>query len=200
MDEIRHIRKERGLSQQRLSELAGVDKVTIVHIENGKVSPKVETLAKLADALGVEVADFFPKAEPPLFPPDMATPEQGRSDIGRSDIDVRALDEKLAADLRQQRQARLQELDAKLARAGGDQDRREEAYRNLKNWWVWFLQPVMSVHEFIPEIPGPALLREGDITVERVREFARRTYANDAERDAELRMLEEAYEQAKERQ
>lgn len=63
MDELRRIRKERGLSQQRLAELANVDKVTIVHIEGGKVSPKVETLEKLAEALGVELGDFFPKAQ-----------------------------------------------------------------------------------------------------------------------------------------
>jgi XRE family transcriptional regulator, fatty acid utilization regulator len=66
MDELRRIRKERGLSQQRLADLANVDKVTIVHIENGKTSPKVETLEKLASALGVELADLFPKAQAPL--------------------------------------------------------------------------------------------------------------------------------------
>jgi len=69
MDELRRIRKERGLSQQRLAELAKVDKVTIVHIENGKVSPKVETLGKLAGALEIELADLFPKAQAPL--PDL---------------------------------------------------------------------------------------------------------------------------------
>src|SRR5215211_7220076 len=66
MDELRRIRKERGLSQQRLAGLANVDKVTIVHIENGKVSPKIDTLAKLAAALDVELADLFPKAQAPL--------------------------------------------------------------------------------------------------------------------------------------
>jgi transcriptional regulator with XRE-family HTH domain len=71
MDELRRIRKERGLSQQRLADLANVDKVTIVHIEGGKVSPKVETLEKLAAALGVEMADLFPKAQPPLPEADL---------------------------------------------------------------------------------------------------------------------------------
>jgi DNA-binding XRE family transcriptional regulator len=66
MDELRRIRKERGLSQQRLAELAKVDKVTIVHIEGDKVSPKVETLEKLATALSVELADLFPKAQASL--------------------------------------------------------------------------------------------------------------------------------------
>ena len=81
MDELRRIRKERGLSQQRLAELAKVDKVTIVHIEGGKVSPKVETLEKLATALEVEVADFFPKAQAPLFqePPEQEPAEERRA-------------------------------------------------------------------------------------------------------------------------
>jgi transcriptional regulator with XRE-family HTH domain len=80
MDELRRIRKERGLSQQRLADLANVDKVTIVHIEGGKVSPKVETLEKLAAALEVDLADLFPKAQAPLFPelPDPGTQEQRR--------------------------------------------------------------------------------------------------------------------------
>jgi len=81
MDEVRRIRNERGLSQRRLAELAGVNKVTLVHIETGKSSPNVETLEKLAAALEVEVADFFPKPQAPLFPPDA---EQRRAqDLGQ---------------------------------------------------------------------------------------------------------------------
>jgi transcriptional regulator with XRE-family HTH domain len=86
MDELRRIRKERGLSQQRLADLANVDKVTIVHIEGGKVSPKVETLAKLAAALGVELGDLFPKAQPPLLE-DLA--EQRRPPIVQGEAHLR---------------------------------------------------------------------------------------------------------------
>lgn len=67
MDEVRRIRNERGLSQQGLADSSGVNKVTINHIEQGKANPSVSTLDKLARALDVEVADFFPKAEPSLF-------------------------------------------------------------------------------------------------------------------------------------
>jgi len=82
MDEVKRIRRERGLSQRRLAELAGVNKVTLVHIETGKSSPNVETLEKLADALEVEVADFFPKSQSALFPPDA---EQRRAEeLGRA--------------------------------------------------------------------------------------------------------------------
>ncbi len=63
MEELRRIREERGLSQQGLSDASGVNKATINQIERGRRSPNVDTLAKLADALGVEVGDFFPKAQ-----------------------------------------------------------------------------------------------------------------------------------------
>jgi transcriptional regulator with XRE-family HTH domain len=66
MESVRRLRNERGLSQRRLAAEAGIDQVTLVHIETGKTSPKVETLEKLAKALGVQVGEFFPLAQPPL--------------------------------------------------------------------------------------------------------------------------------------
>jgi transcriptional regulator with XRE-family HTH domain len=66
MEAVRQIRQQRGLSQQSLAKLADVNKVTLVRIENDKGNPNVETLEKLARALEVEVADFFPKAQAQL--------------------------------------------------------------------------------------------------------------------------------------
>jgi DNA-binding XRE family transcriptional regulator len=71
MDCVRRIRKELGWSQERTAAEAGIDRVTLVHIERGKSSPTVETLQKVAGALGVEVADFFPRTQETLFPPDV---------------------------------------------------------------------------------------------------------------------------------
>jgi transcriptional regulator with XRE-family HTH domain len=70
MKSVRQIRKERGWSQERTAAEAGIDRVTLVHIETGKSSPTVDTLQKLASALAVEVGDFFPKAQGALFSPD----------------------------------------------------------------------------------------------------------------------------------
>ncbi len=70
MQELTRIRNERGWSQQRLADESGVNKATINQIERGRRSPNVDTLAKLAAALRVEIGDFFPKAQAPL-------PEQG---------------------------------------------------------------------------------------------------------------------------
>src|SRR4051812_29038399 len=66
MRELTRIREERGLSQQALADASGVNKATINQIERGRRSPNLETLEKLAGALGVEMADFFPKAQAPL--------------------------------------------------------------------------------------------------------------------------------------
>jgi len=66
MRELTRIRQERGLSQQGLADASGVNKATINQIERGRRSPNLETLEKLADALAVEMADFFPKAQASL--------------------------------------------------------------------------------------------------------------------------------------
>src|SRR5215210_9369638 len=70
MRELTRIREERGLSQQALADASGVNKATINQIERGRRSPNLETLEKLAGALAVELADFFPKVQAPLLDPD----------------------------------------------------------------------------------------------------------------------------------
>ena len=67
MEELTRLRQARGWTQSKLAEASGVDKATLNQAERGRRSPKVETLEKLAEALGVEVADFFPRAQPGLF-------------------------------------------------------------------------------------------------------------------------------------
>jgi DNA-binding XRE family transcriptional regulator len=53
------MRKMRGLTQEMLAAEAGLDRVAIANIETGRRNPTVLTLFKLADAMGVEVKDFF---------------------------------------------------------------------------------------------------------------------------------------------
>ena len=48
---IRKLRKETGMTQERLAEAAEIGRVTLVRIESGEQSPRFETLAALADAL-----------------------------------------------------------------------------------------------------------------------------------------------------
>ena len=70
MESVRRMRREKGLSQQELADLADVGQDSISAIETGKHEPHPRTLRKLADALGVEVAEFF--KEPALAGKDEA--------------------------------------------------------------------------------------------------------------------------------
>ena len=52
---IKKHRKAAGLSQLRLSELAGVGKTVIFDIEKGKESVRIDTLRKILRALNINV-------------------------------------------------------------------------------------------------------------------------------------------------
>jgi putative transcriptional regulator len=56
---LKFYRIESGLSQQALSDYAGVDRKTVNRIENGHFSPNIETLLRLATALDVTPAEIF---------------------------------------------------------------------------------------------------------------------------------------------
>ncbi|MGF7056465.1 helix-turn-helix domain-containing protein [Brassicibacter mesophilus] len=56
---VRRIRNDRNISILKLRELTGLSKSTISDLENDKSSPTVETLQKIANALEVDVEDFF---------------------------------------------------------------------------------------------------------------------------------------------
>lgn len=56
---VRKIRKEKGISILDLSKKTNLSKSTISDLETGKSSPTIDTLMKIADALGVDVQDFF---------------------------------------------------------------------------------------------------------------------------------------------
>lgn len=64
---IREWRKFRGLNQTQLGELVGVSQSFISKFESNEVSPALDTLTKLADALRCDVVDLIKR------PPD--TPE-----------------------------------------------------------------------------------------------------------------------------
>lgn len=51
---VKFERMKKGFSQEELAFEAGISKTSIWKIETGKVSPTVETLAKIADALGID--------------------------------------------------------------------------------------------------------------------------------------------------
>ena len=57
---IKNIRQEKGISQDRLSKLADLSLNTVVTVESGaNPNPTIETLSKIAKALGVRVEDLI---------------------------------------------------------------------------------------------------------------------------------------------
>jgi transcriptional regulator with XRE-family HTH domain len=66
VDQLRHIRAERGLTLRDLAQASGVSKDTISEIERGVRKPHPTTVGKLAKALEVEVADLYPKVTAPV--------------------------------------------------------------------------------------------------------------------------------------
>lgn len=59
-EKIRLARKNVGFTQKDLGERLGVSAAMIAQYENGSRSPKIETLHRLATALGVCVSDLTP--------------------------------------------------------------------------------------------------------------------------------------------
>jgi len=56
---IKKYRKEKGLSQDKLARLADVAHATIIKIESGGIqSPTIDTVQKIAKALGVGLEDL----------------------------------------------------------------------------------------------------------------------------------------------
>jgi len=57
---LKKLRKQKGLSQDRLSKLADVSYNTVIKLESGGITnPTIETLQKIAKALKVSVDDLL---------------------------------------------------------------------------------------------------------------------------------------------
>lgn len=55
---IRDIRLAANLTQEKLAELAGIDRQAVNRIEQGHASPILDTLIRITGALGVRLGDL----------------------------------------------------------------------------------------------------------------------------------------------
>jgi transcriptional regulator with XRE-family HTH domain len=60
---VRDLRHEKGVSQERLGELAELDRTYISGVERGVRNPTVGTLWRIADALETSLSDIVVLAE-----------------------------------------------------------------------------------------------------------------------------------------
>jgi transcriptional regulator with XRE-family HTH domain len=56
---VRRLREAKGLSQGALAADAGIYQELVSRIENGAANPELDTLGKIAAALGVQPRDLF---------------------------------------------------------------------------------------------------------------------------------------------
>lgn len=60
---IKRLRKEQGLTQEALAHEAKITTGTLSRTESGETSPSWRTVRRIAEALGVSVADLVAAAE-----------------------------------------------------------------------------------------------------------------------------------------
>jgi len=58
------LRKQRGLTQKQLANIADVHYVSLARLEAGRADPRLSTLRKLAKALRVSIADLVGESKP----------------------------------------------------------------------------------------------------------------------------------------
>ena len=59
---VRQLRLERGMSQETLGAVAGLDRTYVSGLERGKRNPSLRTLARIAEGLGVTPAELLRRA------------------------------------------------------------------------------------------------------------------------------------------
>ncbi|MGH9573431.1 MAG: helix-turn-helix domain-containing protein [Candidatus Acidiferrales bacterium] len=62
---IKSYRGDRGLSQGDIERRTGLLRCYLSRVENGHTVPSLETLAKIAEAMEINLADFFPGTDTP---------------------------------------------------------------------------------------------------------------------------------------
>lgn len=62
------LREKRGLTTNKLANLAGISQSHLREIELGQRNPTVETLSYFCDALGVSLSEFFQENEREISP------------------------------------------------------------------------------------------------------------------------------------
>jgi transcriptional regulator with XRE-family HTH domain len=87
--EVRRRREELGLTGAELAARSGLSPGAISQIENGKRTPSSTTVMKLAQGLGVEVGELYPKAPSQLsldWLSDEKIPPLRREDLSEAEL------------------------------------------------------------------------------------------------------------------
>ncbi|HXX45854.1 MAG TPA: helix-turn-helix domain-containing protein [Candidatus Acidoferrales bacterium] len=93
-DRLRALREQKGLSQGDIEKRTGLLRCYISRVENGHTVPAIETLEKLARAMGVPLYQFFYDGdEPPKLPHLLKHKSDDHAAWGSSGKDAKILDQ-----------------------------------------------------------------------------------------------------------
>jgi len=65
-ERIRELRKSAGITQEELGEKAELNYKFIGELERGQVNVSLDSIARIADAIGVKIGDIFSKEKIPV--------------------------------------------------------------------------------------------------------------------------------------
>lgn len=111
-ENIKQLRKNKGLTQKELGELIGVKAITIRKYESNEREPNIETLNKIAMALGVTINDLVKNEE---------------KASNKNSIGIRFLDRSKLPDEKEQIIKVVEEM-YEFINATGDENQLEEFY------------------------------------------------------------------------
>jgi transcriptional regulator with XRE-family HTH domain len=60
---LREFRERRGISQERLAQMADLDRTYLSGIERGERNPSLTNILKISEALGVKLSELATRAE-----------------------------------------------------------------------------------------------------------------------------------------
>lgn len=58
-ENVRRVRESKGMTKERLSDLAGIDRQQVIRVEKGTVNPTISTAYQIALALEVPLASLL---------------------------------------------------------------------------------------------------------------------------------------------
>ena len=77
---IAELRRERGINQEQLAEMALLSRVTVARYESGRIEPGASALSRIADVLNVSTDELLCRTE--KLPPFMSITKSGVPIIG----------------------------------------------------------------------------------------------------------------------
>lgn len=85
---IAELRRERGLNQDELAELATLSRISIARYETGKIEPGAKALGRIADALEVSTDVLLGRSDkPPDIAPKTEAPKTEEAQIISAGVD-----------------------------------------------------------------------------------------------------------------